>query len=121
VLDDAVFVDDDIGALGPLVGVALNVVGFHDAVGGEHLFVHVAEKRKLDVDLFGEGGIGRGGVHADAENFRIRRINFAAVDSRLDRLELFGSTAGEGEDVNGEQDVFLSFEIAKLDGLPLVA
>jgi len=121
VLDNAVLVYNDVGALGPLVGVALDVVGFYDAVGGEHLLVHVTEKGKLDVYLFGEGGIGRGGIHADAENFRIRGINFTAVDSRLDRLELFGSATGKSENVNGQQDVFLAFEIAELDGLPLIA
>jgi hypothetical protein len=71
VLDDAVFVDDDVGALGPLKGLILHVVAFEDAVGAEHLFVHVAEERKLDADLLGEGGVGCGGIHADAENFRI--------------------------------------------------
>ena len=121
VLDDAVFVYDDVGPLRPLVGVALNIVALEDAVGGQHLLIHIAQKRELDVDLLGEGGIGRGGIHADAENFRIGGVNFAAVDSRLDRLELLGSATGERENVNGEQDVFLALEIAQLDGFPLVA
>lgn len=60
VLDDAVFVDDDVGALGPLEGLILHIVAFEDAVGDEHFFVHVAEQRELDVDLLGEGGIGCG-------------------------------------------------------------
>ena len=101
VLHDAVFVYDDVGALGPLIGFTLNVIALQDAVGGKHLLVHVAEQREFNVDLLGEGCVGCGGIHADAENFRIRGINFTAVDSRLDRLELFGSTTGESEDVNG--------------------
>ena len=101
VLDDTVLVDDDIGALRPLVGLALHIVALEDAVGCEHLFVHVAKQRKLDADLLGESGVGCGGIHADAEYFRIRSVDFSCVDSRLDRLELFGSTTGESEHVNG--------------------
>jgi len=119
--DDAVFVDDDVGAQGPLKSVAVDVIGLEDAVGSEHLMVHVAKQGKLDVDLLGEGGVGRGTVHADAENCCIVRINFAAIDSRLDRLELLGSTTGEGEDVDGEENIFLAVEIAELDGFPLIA
>jgi hypothetical protein len=33
--------------------------------------VHVAEKREINVDLLGEGGIGSRTIHANAENFRI--------------------------------------------------
>ena len=101
VADDAVFVDDDVGAQGPLVAIALDVVGFQDAVRGEHFVVHVAEEGKLDIDLLGEGGVGCGRVHADAEDGGVAHINLAGVDSRLDRLELFGSATGEGEDIDG--------------------
>ena len=121
VLDDAVFIYDDVGALGPLISVALNVMAFQNAVSGQHLLVHVAEEWEFDVDLLGEGGVGCGGIHADAKNLRIRGINFPGVDSRLDRLELFGSTTGESENVNGEEDVFLAFIVAELDRLPLIA
>jgi hypothetical protein len=121
VLDDAVFVDDDVGALRPLVGFALHVVALEDAVGRQHLFVHVAEQGKLDIDLFREGGVGRGRIHTDAEDFSIRGVDFSCVDSRLDRLELFGSTTGEGENVDGEEDVFLALKVTKLDGFPLIA
>ena len=112
VLHDAVLVYDDVGALGPLVGVALDVMALQDAVGGEHLLVHVAQQGKFDVDLLGEGGVGRGRIHADAENFRIRGIDFAAVDSRLDRLELLGSTPGEGQHIDRQQDIFLAAVVA---------
>src|SRR2546426_112496 len=62
-LDDALLVDDDVGAKGPLVGLVLNVVPFQDAVGLEHPAVHIAEERESDTDLFGEGGVGGGTVH----------------------------------------------------------
>jgi len=77
VADDALFVDDDVGALGPVVGFILHVVALQDAVRGEHLVVHVAEERKIDVDLFGEGGIGSGTVHANAEDRGIRSVDLA--------------------------------------------
>lgn len=121
VLHDAVFVDDDVGAHSPLVSVTLHVMSLEDAVGGQHLFVHVTEQRKLDVDLLGESGVGCGGIHADAKNFGIGGVDFSCVDSRLDRLELFGSTSGEGENVDGEEDIFLAFVVAELNGFPLVA
>ena len=71
VADDAILVDDNIGALRPLIGFLLHVISLQDAVGGEHLVVHVAEKREIDVDLLGEGGIGSRTIHANAEYFCI--------------------------------------------------
>lgn len=121
VLDDAILVDHDVGTQGPLVGVTLNVVALEDAIGREHLFVHVAEQGEFDVDLLSKGGVGRRRIHADAKNFGIGSINFPCVDSRLDRLELFGSTTCESKDIDGEKDVFLTAKITELDGFPLIA
>src|SRR5260221_2283401 len=121
VADDALFVEDDVGAQGPLVGVALLFVGFEDAVGREHFLVHIAEEGKLDADLLGESGVCRGTVHTYAKNCGIVCINLAGIESRLDRLELLSSTTGESQDVNGEEDIFLAVKITKLDGFPAVA
>jgi len=120
-LDDALLVDDDVGAKGPLVGLVLNVVPFQDAVGLEHFAVHIAEEREGDTDLFGEGGVGGGTVQADAEDFGVRGVNFSGGDSSLDRLQLLRSTAGESQDVDGEENVFLATIVAELHGLPLIA
>ena len=120
-LDDALLVDDDVGAKGPLVGLVLNVVPFQDAVGLEHPAVHIAEEREGDADLFGEGGVGGGTVHADAEDFGVRGVDFSGGDSSLDRLKLLRSTTGEGQDVDGEKDVLLAAIVAELHGFPLVA
>ena len=120
-LDDSVFVDHDICSQRPLIGLALHVVAFEDAIGREHLFVHVAEQRKFNIDLLRESGVGRWRIHADAKNFRIRRIDFPCVDSRLDRLELFRSTTGKGKNVHRQKHVLLAFEVAELHGFPLVA
>jgi hypothetical protein len=96
VLDHAVLVYDDVGAHSPFVGFVLHVVTFEDAVRRKHLFVHIAQQRKLDIALLGEGGVGCGGIHADAENFSVGSVDPSCVDSRLDRLELLRSTTGEG-------------------------
>ena len=111
VADDAVFVDDDIGAQGPLVCVALLFIGFEDAVGSEHFLVHVAEEGKLDADLLGESGVRRGTVHAHTENCRVVCIDLAGIESRLDRLELLGSTTGESQDVDSQENIFLTVKI----------
>jgi hypothetical protein len=101
VLDDAVFINHDVRALRPLIGFALHVVSLQNAVVLEHLFVHIAEERKLDVDLLGKCGICRGRIHTYTENDCIVRIDFTGCESSLDRLKLFRSTTGEGEHING--------------------
>ena len=71
VLNQTIFVDDDIGALRPFVGLILLVVSLEDSVGGEHFLIHVAQEGKFDADLFGEGGIGCGRIDANSKNFGI--------------------------------------------------
>lgn len=119
--DDALFVDDDVGPQGPLVGFVLDVVALEDAVGGKHLVVHVAEKREIDVDLLGEGSICSGTIHANAEDCGICGVDLTRGDSSLDRLKLFRSTAGKCQDVDGEKDVPLAAIVAELHTLPLIA
>ena len=120
-LDDALLVDNDVGTQSPLIGFVLDVVAFQDAVGLEHLAIHVAEEREGKADLFGESGVGSGTIQTNSENFRIRGVNFTGGDSSLDRLKLLRSTAGEGQDVDGEKDVFLPAVVAELNSFPLVA
>ncbi len=120
-LDDALLVDDDVGAQSPLIGLILFVIALEDAVGLEHLAVHVAEEREGDADLFGERGVGRGTIHTNSENFGFRGVNLTGGDSSLDRLKLLRSTPGEGQDVDGEKDVLLAAIVAELDRFPLVA
>ncbi len=120
VANDTVLINDQVGAERPLVAFTLHIVGFQYAVSGEHLMVHIAQQRKLDPNLLGESRVGRGTVHAHTENFRVVRVKLARVDSRLDRLELFGSTTGKREDIDGKEDILFAMEVAELHGLPLV-
>ncbi len=121
VLHDAVFVDDYVGALRPLIGLPLDIVVLEDSVVLEHFLVHVAEKWKFDVDLLGEGRVCRGGIHTDTEDCRIVFVDLTGSESSLDRLKLLRSTTGKGEDVHGEKDIFLAAKVRKLNGLPLIA
>jgi len=121
VLDDSLFVYNNVRPLGPLVGIAFDVMPLEDAIGSKHFLVHVAEERKLDVDLLGECGVCRGGIHAYTKDCSIVGIDLTGSESSLDRLKLLRSTTGEGENVNGEKDIFLTVEVGKLDGLPFVA
>jgi hypothetical protein len=121
VLDHAIFVDDDIGPLRPLIGFVLDVVAFEDAVFLQHLLVHIAQQGELDVDLLREGGVRGGTIHAHAKNFGVGGVDLTCGYSRLDRLELFGSTTGEGKNVNREQHVLLTAVVAEFDRFPLIA
>ena len=118
--DDALLVDDNVGAESPLVVFVFDGVGFQDAVGGEHLVVHVAEEREVKAVLFGEGGVGGGAIEADAEDFGVGGRDAAGIDASLDGAHLLGTTFGECEDVDSEEDVFLAAVVAELDGFPFV-
>ena len=50
-------------------------------------------------------------VHADAENLRVCVTEFG--DISLIRLHFLRSTTGKGEDVKGEHDVLLAFEVTE--------
>jgi len=118
--DDALLIDDDVGAESPLIVFVFDAVDFQNAVRSEHLAVHVAEQGKVESVLLGESGVGRGAVHADAEDGGFVGGDAAGVDAGLDRAHLRSAAFGEGEDVNGEKNVFLAAVVAELDGLPIV-
>ena len=119
-LNDALLIDDDVSPQGPFIGFIVLVVLLEDAVGLEHLAVHVAKERKSDADLFGKCGVGSGTIYTDTEDFGVRGVNLTGGDSSLDRLKLLRSTTGEGQDVDGEKDVLLAAIVAELHGFPLV-
>src|SRR6185437_6387662 len=77
VADNSLFIDDDVGTLRPLEFLALNVVGFQNAVSGEHFVVHVAQEREFYVDLLGKSRVRGGTIDADSKDFRIRGVDLA--------------------------------------------
>jgi hypothetical protein len=122
VLDLSFLVYDEGCALGKLGrGAAAEFVGAEDVVGDEDLMVHIAQEGILDANLLGVGGIRKRAVNADSKNFGVAQIDFSFVDTILVSLKLFRSTTGEGEDVEGKDDVFLAAVIAELNLLALIA
>ena len=88
VLDHAVLVDDESGAVRESLLFVQNSVVFGDGP------LEVAEKREVKVFLLRERRVGGRTVHADAENLRIVLLEFG--DISLIRLQLLRSTPGEG-------------------------
>jgi hypothetical protein len=115
VLDFSFLVDDEGGALSQLRGRAGDVVGAEDVVGDHDLAVHVAQEGKLDANLLGVCTIGGRTVNADSKNLGVALVDLSFVDTILVSLKLFGSTTGEGQDVEGEDDGLLAAVIAQLD------
>src|SRR6266702_3823627 len=90
-------------------------------VGLAHFLVHVAQQWKGYADFIRERRICRGAVNADAKNFGVRGVYLSFGDTILVCLKLLRSTAGEGQDVERQNYVFLPAIIAQLHGFPLVA
>jgi len=118
--DDAPLVDDDIGAKSPPIVLVFDAVRFQDAVGSDHLVVHVTEQRKVESVLLGEGGVGGGTVHADAKYGGVGGGYAAGVYAGLHGSHLRGTAFREGQHVNGEEDVFLVAVVAEAHGFPVV-
>src|SRR5260370_9407092 len=107
-LNDGLLVDNDVGAQSPFIGFVLNVVTFQDAVGLEHLAVHVAEEREGKANLLGERRVGGGTIQTNSENFRIRGVNFTGGDSTLDRRNLLACTPREAQTESPATTSFLT-------------
>ncbi len=109
--DDSVFVDDECGARSdePLF--------IEDAVSSHHLSLDVAEQGECHSYVFGESLVGGIAVHANADNLCIALLKFG--DISLIRLQLFRSTAGEGQHIESERDVLLAAKVTELDRLSI--
>jgi hypothetical protein len=118
VLDDALFVDDEGGALGPLKFVTLNVVRLQDAILLQDFATHVAEQREGDADFLGEGFVSRRAVDTDSENYRVRSFEFGHIS--LICLKFLRSTTGESEDVESEYDIFLAAVVGEVNLFPVI-
>jgi hypothetical protein len=95
VLDFALLVDDEGGAIGKLKLVIQNAVFLGN------LTRHIAEERKCDSDLFGECCVGGESVDADSKYCGVLEVDLAGIDTRLVCLQFFRSTAGKGKHVEG--------------------
>ena len=85
-----------------------------DAIRFRDFALHVAEKRKLDTNFLGEGGVGRSSVNADSQNCGVIQVYLAFVDTSLVSLKFLGSTTGKSKNVKRQNDVFLTSIIAQL-------
>jgi hypothetical protein len=109
--DDPVFVYDESGT------AANEPLLVEDAVSLDHLSLDIAEQWECHPYVFLEAVVSRVAVNADADDLCVRFFEFGNIS--LIRLQLFRSTAGEGEHIEGERDVLLSPKIRELDGLSI--
>ena len=109
VLNDAVFIDQEGGAIAKALLFVEDAVILHDGA------FEIAEERESDSELFGEFFVGGNAVYTEAKNLGVGGFEFGNIS--LICLQFFRSTAGESEYVNCEYDVFLTFEIAQLVSL----
>ncbi len=91
--DDPLFIYGESGAR------AVSSLFIKDAVVFHHLTLEIAQQREGDPDVFLEATVSRVAVNADAQDLRVRLLEFG--DISLIRLQLLRSTAGEGEHVEG--------------------
>jgi len=111
VADDTVLVYDEGGAAAdePLL--------VEDAVGFDRLPLDVAQQGEGHADVLLEPLVGGITIDADPDDLRVALLEIG--DISLIRLQLFRSTACEGQHVEGERDVLLAPEIRELNGLAL--
>ena len=105
VLNDAILVDDKCGSIAEALFFVEDSVIFHNSS------FEITEKWKRDADVLCKTAVGRNTVDADAENLSIGPFEFG--DISLIRLQLLRSTTREGQHIEGEHYIFLSFEIAQ--------
>ena len=105
--DHASLVHHERGAIGESAFFVENAV-----LGGDGPF-EITEDGKGHADLFGEFPVGGLTVNADAQNLGIGFFEFG--DISLIRLELLRSASREGQNIERQDDVFLSPKVAQLD------
>jgi hypothetical protein len=106
---DSVFVDDEgrTASDEPLF--------VKDAVGLDHLSLHVAQQWECYSDVFLEAVVGSVAINTYADDLRVALLEVGNIS--LICLQFLRSTAGKSQHVKGERDVLLSTEIRELDGL----
>jgi hypothetical protein len=109
VTDDAFFVDQEGGAISKALLLVEDAIVFHDGA------FEIAENGKRNSNLFCEFAVGGNAVDTHSKNLSL--VCFELGDISLIRLQFLRSTAGEGEHIDRQYDIFLTFEIAQLVGL----
>jgi len=105
-LDDILLIDDKRSAVGELLLLVQNAVLFRDRS------LEVAEEGERETFLLGKGSVGGSTVDADAEH--LGAILLELGDISLIRLELLGSTARKGQNVESQHNILLPLVIAEL-------
>jgi hypothetical protein len=90
-LDDTLLVDDKRGAIGKLLLLVQNAILFGDGS------LEIAEEGEHEAFLLGKGGVGGSTIDADSQH--LGAILLELGDISLIRLELLGSAAREGQNV----------------------
>ncbi len=105
-LNYPVLIDHKRGAITEALRFVENSIILH------HCSFEIAEERECYSNVLREAFVGGNAIYTDAENLRVGSFEFG--DISLIRLQLFRSTAGKGQDVEGKHYVLLAFEIAQL-------
>jgi hypothetical protein len=111
--DFSVFPDQEIYAAGGLVFVDV------DAVTARGFSPPVAEQGESHSNLFGEGVVGEGTIHAHTQDLGVGSFQFLKI--LLEVFHLLGSTAGESEDVEGQHDILFAAILAERHIFQIVA
>ena len=104
--DDAFFIDQEGGAISEALFLVVNAVILNDGA------FEIAENWECNSELFCEFAVGGNAVDTHSEDLSL--VGFEFGDISLIRLQLLRSTAGKGEHVDRQYDIFLTFEIAQL-------
>jgi len=116
-LDHAFFVDDESGALRPIIFFFLDVVHFRMPYCFSTLrLISLSTERSRR--FFARKRCWLRTVDADAENDCIGSFELGHIS--LIGLKFFRSTFGEGQNVKGQDDIFLTAILTQVDLLPLV-
>lgn len=97
VSDGSLGVDDICHAGGDAAFFVVDAPDFADAGVGE-----VAEQGEAEAEFAGVAASGEGGIDADAQDLGVRRFELRV--EFLEAAEFVRSTAGEGQDVPGDDD-----------------
>jgi hypothetical protein len=104
--DDAFFIDQEGGAISKALLLVEDAVVFNNSA------FEIAEDGECNSELFCEFAVGGNAVDTHSEDLSF--VSFELGDISLIRLQFLRSTAGKGEHINRQHDIFLTFEIAQL-------